>query len=518
MLQLETNHQIILLYYREGLSIRKIASRLNIHRKTVKDRIDQHERYKTAPVAEKEDPCTPIGQYLQKGPAYDISGRVKRKLSAEIIGIIEGCLKENEAKKLDGRQKQQLRRIDIHERILTAGHSISYSVICDFIQKSLCARQETFIRQEYAAGNVCEFDWGEVKLKIDGTYRRYQLAVFTSAYSNYRFAMLYIRQDTLSFKEAHILFFEHTGGVFHQVVYDNMRVAIAQFVGKTEKHPTTALLELSRWYQFQWRFCNTARGNEKGHVERSVEYIRRKAFAFKDEFASLQEAREYLAARLKELNERAAVSGRQSPASLLELERPHLYAHPGVMECFCGEHLRVDKYSTICLYTNRYSVPDYLCGRMIFVKVYASHLRMYDDNKVACTHERSYERRHWQIDLNHYLATLKRKPGAVAGSVALKQAPAWLQSMYGDHFSRDPRGFIQLLQYCQCNEVPDQRLQSCVKELLRKYPSGITAEYVMAMLGNQPVVPLAVERTGVDPIEVRSMQNLLEMSMMMQVN
>ncbi len=158
-----------MLSYREGLPFRKIASRLNIHRKTVKDRIDQHEHYKTAPVAEKEDPHTPIGQYLQKEPAYDISGRVKRKLPAEIIGIMEGCLKEYEAKKLDGRQKQQLRRIDIHERKLTADYSIRYSVICDFIQKSLCTRQETFIRQEYAAGHVCEFDWGEVKLKIDDT-------------------------------------------------------------------------------------------------------------------------------------------------------------------------------------------------------------------------------------------------------------------------------------------------------------------------------------------------------------
>ena len=100
MLQLETNHQIILQFYREGLPIHKIASRLNIHRKSVKDRIDPHERYKSAPVAEKEDPCTPIGQYLQKGLAYDISGRVKRKLSAEIIGIIEGCLKQHEAKHL----------------------------------------------------------------------------------------------------------------------------------------------------------------------------------------------------------------------------------------------------------------------------------------------------------------------------------------------------------------------------------------------------------------------------------
>jgi hypothetical protein len=35
-------------------------------------------------------------------------------------------------------------------------------------------------------------------------------------------------------------------------------------------------------------FLQYAGGNEKGHVERSVEYIRRKAFAFKDEFARLQ--------------------------------------------------------------------------------------------------------------------------------------------------------------------------------------------------------------------------------------
>lgn len=518
MLQVETSHQIILLHYREGLSIRKIASQLNIHRKTVKARIDQHERYKSASVAEKEDPSTAIGQYLLKGSSYDVSGRGKRKMTPDVMAIIEDCLQENETKKLDGRQKQQLRRIDIHERILAAGHSISYSVICDYIQKTLCVRKEAFIRQAYAPGDVCEFDWGEVKLKIDDKYRRYQLAVFTSAYSNYRFATLYMRQDTLSFKEAHILFFEHIGGVFHQVVYDNMRVAIAEFVGKTEKHPTTALLELSRWYQFQWRFCNAARGNEKGHVERSVEYVRRKVFAFRDAFDSLQEAREYLNARLSELNERTAYSGRESPASLLKLERPYLYTHPGDMECFSGEHLRVDKYSTICLFTNRYSVPDYLCGRMIFVKVYASHLRIYDDHQVICTHERSYERHGWQIDLNHYLTTLQRKPGAVAGSVALKQAPAWLQAMYADHFSYDPRGFIELLQYCQYNEVPDQRLKACVQELCRQYPSGITAEYVMATLGNQPMVPAAVEHTGIDPIEVRSMQNLLEMSMMMEFN
>lgn len=81
------------------------------------------------------------------------------------------------------------------------------------------------------------------------------------------------------------------------MVYDNMRVAIASFVGKTEKIPTEGLLQLSRWYQYQYRFCNTAKGNEKGHVERSVEYVRRKVFGFKDTFKTIQEAQDHLQCR-----------------------------------------------------------------------------------------------------------------------------------------------------------------------------------------------------------------------------
>ena len=47
MLDVETNHQIILLYFREGLSLRKIAQKLKIHRDTVKRHIGQYEEYNT---------------------------------------------------------------------------------------------------------------------------------------------------------------------------------------------------------------------------------------------------------------------------------------------------------------------------------------------------------------------------------------------------------------------------------------------------------------------------------------
>ncbi|MDP1810053.1 MAG: hypothetical protein Q8K66_01520 [Sediminibacterium sp.] len=359
--------------------------------------------------------------------------------------------------------------------------------------------------------------WAEVKLNLDGQYKRFYLAVFTSAFSNYRYAMLFKHQDSLAFKEAHICFYDHIGGVYQQMVYDNMRVAIAKFVGKTEKIPTEGLLQLSRWYQYQWRFCNTAKGNEKGHVERSVEYIRRKVFGFKDGFKTFVEAQSYLLSRVVELNERPATGMPDSAAVKLELERKGLSAHPGRMECYAGENHKVDKYSTICFGTNRYSVPDHMIGKMVFAKIYSQWIKIYDSNSALCQHNRLYERFDWQIDINHYLVTLQRKPGAVAGSIALKQAPLWVQSIYNKHFVHDARSFIELLQYCQLNDIGSKQMSDCVNKLSHQFPDGVNTTYVMALLGNQQQeVPLASQLP--DPIALQSMENLIELEAMMHYN
>ena len=103
------------------------------------------------------------------------------------------------------------------------------------------------------------------------------MAVFTAAYSNFRWAKLFPKQNTQCFLESHSDFFEYANGSFAKVVYDNMRLVIKKFVGRNEKEPTDELLKLSLYYRFNFRFCNIRSGNEKGHVERSVEVVRRKA-------------------------------------------------------------------------------------------------------------------------------------------------------------------------------------------------------------------------------------------------
>src|ERR1017187_2747933 len=177
MLQVETNHQIILLFFREGLSIRKIAKKLKINFRTVVGRIKEYEKFKASPISDQDKPQSLLNRYLKTGSSYNSSTRTKRKLSEDIIAIIDKCLLENETKRLDGRMKQRLRKIDIYELIMGSGHSISYSIVCKYIRTKVSQFNEAFIRQGYSEGSCCEFDWAEVKIKLDGQSRRYYLAV-----------------------------------------------------------------------------------------------------------------------------------------------------------------------------------------------------------------------------------------------------------------------------------------------------------------------------------------------------
>jgi hypothetical protein len=64
-------------------------------------------------------------------------------------------------------------------------------------------------------------------------------------------------------------------------------------------------------------------------------------------------------------------------------------------------------------------------------------------NKVA-THPRIRGYEQCQVDINHYLDTLMRKPGAVKNSVALRSQQA-LKAIFDEHFSKRARDFVALL-------------------------------------------------------------------------
>lgn len=497
--------EVIINSFREGKSQRQISRDMQISRKTVKKYIQEHEALLQSGV------CTEAAQAadLSSKPIYNMSvPRHKSKLTGEVQEIIDGLLIDNKKKLSRGLRKQTMKKIDIHEELLRQDFDVSYTTVCNYIRlkKNQQTIKEAFIRQVYLPGDVCEFDWGEIKLIINGKRITLQLAVFTPAYSNYRYAFIYSRQDTLAFMESHTLFFQEIGGVYQEMVYDNMRVAVAKFVGRHEKEPTAALLSLRGHYHFTHRFANCYRGNEKGHVERSVEYVRRKAFAPKDDFASIAEAQEWLDSTLKKLNATTQQGKGKSADELMIEEKEALSKHPcSVMICSEQLQSRTDKYSTISYQGNRYSVPDHLVGQFVDVSIRSREVHIYSLNKRVAIHNRSYKPHDWVIEIEHYLDSFKKKPGALARSQALA-SNHYLRDLYIKFFQHEPREFIELLSYCRDQMVSEEKLEVSVKRLLNSCSDNITVEMLRALLGNKPVVKTITETA--DNITLKAKEQL----------
>ena len=479
-----TKQEIIIRSHREGKSHRQISRELQINRKTIKKYIEDYEKLQAGSL----HPETALSTFLWSPPLYRIGKRSKVRLTQEVQSFIDSQLEANGKKVQQGMRKQILKSIDILQLLHDQGFGIGYTTVCNYIrekQGKSATPQEAFIRQQYGPGSVCEFDWGEIKLNIAGHLWRFQLAVFTSAYSNYRYAMIYKRQDTLAFMESHVSFFEHIGGVYHQMVYDNMRVAVARFVGKHEKEPTQALLQLKGHYQFGHRFCNAYSGNEKGHVERSVEYIRRKAFGFKSDFASFEQAQQYLETIMGKLNQAKQQLTGCTAMEMFADEKGLLWQHTGPLACSDSVQLRVDKYATISYCTNRYSVSEKLVGCFVDVKIFSNTIEAYFENKQVASHQRDYGKHQWAIDIEHYLDTLRRKPGALDGSVALTCRP-YLKQLYQQFYLGAPRDFIDLLHYCRQHKISEENLEATVSRLVGLCTQSITTEKLTALLGNKP--------------------------------
>ncbi len=103
-------------------------------------------------------------------------------------------------------------------------------------------------------------------------------------------------------------------------------------------------------------------------------------------------------------------------------------------ECCIRTENSVDKYSTVMVAGNHYSVPDTLVGKRVLVRLYTSKLIIYHEGGIVAVHNRSFLPHDWTIDIYHYLRTLKHTPGALLGSTALLQSDAVVKQIYDTYY------------------------------------------------------------------------------------
>ena len=474
MIKMEDRNSIYAAF-RRGVNNSEIARQHRLCRKTV---IKLRKEYDAA----KQSGTKAFENLMASKPSYKPRTSPKRKLSDEMIAIIENALRVNEERRALGQRKQQKKGKDIFRDLRTLGYDISYKTVTNYIkshgkEETGASREDCFIKQNYVPGELIEFDWGEVHIKIAGVMTKYYMGVMSTC-CNGRRARLFTKQDTLAMLEMHIYGLRQFGAVPAIMVYDNMRVAVKSFTGG-QKTPTEALSRLCAFYGFSYRFCNKESGNEKGHVERSVEYVRREAFAYIDEFESLDAANRYLESVCDKLCEEVHEKLQEEIAAMRPLEDD--------MSCFIAEYRKVDKLSTFSYAGNHYSVPYNYINRTIWIKAYSDMLEVYDtdgaENGIIAIHTRSHSTGKWIMDIDHYLEVLLLKPGAVKNSVALSQMPVGLQRVYEKYFGASKsKAFVQMLLWARENKHTYQEIYSAVRLSEMKGVRDITVDAIKSAI------------------------------------
>lgn len=474
MMSIIDKHSIIKLKSK-GYSNRKVADLLSINRKTVARYWNRH-LSKTKQLNESGADTKQIQEDITAAPKYNTNNRKNRKYNDQLDKALDLIL-ESEADKLKllGTNKQKLTVVQIYEEIVAQGFDIGKSTISAKIREKRNRIKECFIRQSYDYGDRLEYDFGEVKLFINGETQKFHMAVFSSPASDFRWAYLYKNQKKEVFLDSHVRFFEMIGGTHKEVVYDNMRNVVTRFLDKNEKQLSEDLIKLSLYYGFEINVTNAFSGNEKGHIEGSVKIIRNRIFGPKYKFSSFEEADQYLQKELLCLNK----------SSLIDEEKNYLLPYKPKLELANIATTKINTYSFARVNNNFYSVPDYLVGKQVIAKVYYDQIEFYANNHFVCKHKKIDGSNETSIDIRHYLSTFEKKPGAVHNSFALKSIPR-LKSIYDIYFKGKSKEFIALLIKYKNHSV--EEIADLIRKELSMDPSKLNqfkSSEVVTMTQNQ---------------------------------
>jgi transposase-like protein len=418
----------------QGQSNREVARQTGIDRKTVSKYWNEYQRrlqHLDEPGADTRE----LQDSLLATPKYNAANRKRHKYTEELDKRLKAILKEEERKdRLFGPgHKQKLTNKQIHKKLQDEGFEISGVTINIALAEIRKRQREVFIRQQYDLGDRLEYDFGEVFLDCGEGVKTYHMAVLSSPGGGFRWLYLYTNQKKAVFMDSHVKFFEMMGGCYREIVYDNMRNVVSKFIGKNEKELNEDLVKMSVYYGFRINVTNCFKANEKGHVEKSVDVLRNQIFADNWRFNSLEDAQEYAYSRLLKMNEN----------SQMEEEKKHLRPYRPPLELAIVSEPKVNPSSLISVDTVFYSVPEHLVGRWVIVKKYHNEIRVYVGNEMVAKHKRLFGNGRMQVDITHYLNTLRKKPGAVRNSVALKSIPR-LKAIFDTYYSKQPKKFIDL--------------------------------------------------------------------------
>jgi len=285
---------------------------------------------------------------------------------------------------------------------------------------------EAYLRLRTLPGEQAQVDWGDFgKLEVEGAVRRLYAFVMVLSFSRSMFLHFSLSAAMGAFLRAHVLAFEHFDGVPRTILYDNLKSAVLERVDDAIRFNPT-LLELASHYRFLPKPVAVARGNEKGRVERAIQYVRTSFFPARS-FRDVQDLNDQARVWMRDIaDQRPCPEDRRRKVCELQQEE-------------CGQLLPVadtpfpaedrvvvhaGKTPYVRFDLNDYSIPHDHVRRSLTVVATCSTVRVLDGSDPIASHPRCWGKGRQIEDASHIeaLATAKRQAREQRGMDRLHHA------------------------------------------------------------------------------------------------
>ena len=389
----------------EKLSIRELAERHRVHRRTVRQAL-----------ASAMPP--PRKAYARRSrPAMD-----------PWVEVIDSWLLGD--REVPRKQRHTARRV-WQRLVAERGASVAEVTVSRYVARRRIelglGRVEVMVSQTHAPGAEAEVDFGEFYATVAGVVIKLWMFVMRLSHSGKAFHVAFATQAQEAFLEGHVLAFAHFGAVPARIRYDNLKPAVIRVLRGRDRAESERFIALRSHYGFDGFFCIPGKegAHEKGGVEGEIGRFRRRHLVPVPNVASLAELNELIAAGDLADDDRVITGRPVTVAAAFAAELAHLTPLPG--EPFDAARLleaRVNTRARLSVRQCYYSVPVRYAGRRLLVRLSATRVEVLDGPRVVARHERATGKYVEVLTLDHYLEVLKVKPGALPGATALAQAKA----------------------------------------------------------------------------------------------
>jgi transposase len=339
-------------------------------------------------------------------------------------------------------------------------------------------RSEAFLRLQTLPGEQAQVDWGHFgSIRIGHAKRTLSCFVMVLSWSRAMFARFALDQTLETFLRGHVEAFTALGGVPRSILYDNLKSVVLERAGDHIRFHEPMLF-FAGHYHFAPKPCAPYRGNEKGKVERTIQYLRDGFFAAR-RYSSVEDLNGQLRAWIDRTAHARKVPGDPEGRLVrdaLEEERPRLLAlpeHP--WECRVVRSVVSGKQPYIRFDRNDYSIPHYLVGKPLVLTATEEEVRITNGSHVFATHARSYDEKQVIEDPAHIeeLAREKRHAHELRGRDRLRAscptADAFVEALAqrGEHLGGQVSRLLKLL-----DRVGPAELEIALKDALGRGAVG----------------------------------------------